>query len=192
MGIVSDAVQVLRRDGLIVYPTETVYGLGADALSEYAVHRVYEVKARPMGKPMSVAVSDEDMIAAIAHVSDAAWEFIRTFLPGPVTVVLPVKSCLPAVLSGGTGTIGIRMPDHAVTREIIDELDAPITSTSANLSGTPAPLSKEQVNVPYDLFIEGGNLSGTPSTVVDLESRQILRPGENIEQIAAYLRMLEE
>ncbi len=103
MSIVSDAVKVLRRDGLIVYPTETVYGLGADALSDYAVQRVYEVKGRPMGKPISVAVSDEEMIGAIAEVSDEAWKFIRTFLPGPVTVVLPVKSCLPPVLSGGTG-----------------------------------------------------------------------------------------
>ncbi|WAI01335.1 L-threonylcarbamoyladenylate synthase [Methanogenium organophilum] len=191
MSIVSDAVQVLRRDGLIVYPTETVYGLGADALSEYAVHRVYEIKNRPMGKPISVAVSDEDMMAAIADVSDEAWEFIRTFLPGPVTVVLPVKSCLPSVLSGGTGKIGIRMPNNTVTREIIDELDAPITATSANLSGTPAPVTKEQVNVPYDLFIEGGELSGTPSTVVDFESRQILRPGDDIERIAAFFRTLE-
>ena len=191
MSTVTDAVRVLRRDGLIVYPTETVYGLGADALSEYAVHRVYEVKGRPMGQPISVAVSDEEMIDAIAHVSDEAREFIREFLPGPVTVLLPVKSCLPSILSGGTGKIGIRMPDNAVARAIIDELDAPITSTSANISGTPAPVTKEEVNVPYDLFIEGGNLSGTPSTIVDLESRQILRPGADIERIAAFLRTLE-
>ncbi len=191
MSIVSDAVRVLRRDGLIVYPTETVYGLGADALSDYAVHRVFEVKGRPLGKPISVAVSDEDMIGAIAEVSDEAWEFIRTFLPGPVTIVLPVKRCLPPVLSGGTGMIGIRMPQNQITCEIIAELDAPITATSANLSGTMAPVSKEQVNVTYDLFVEGGELSGTPSTVVDLGARQILRPGEDIERIAAYLSNLE-
>lgn len=191
MSVVSDAVTVLRRDGLIVYPTETVYGLGADALSDYAVHRVYEVKQRPVGKPISVAVSDEDMMFAIAEISDEAWEFIRTFLPGPVTVVLPVKSCLPPVLSGGTGMIGIRMPQNKITCDIIAELDAPITATSANLSGTMAPVSKEQVNVPYDLFIEGGELSGTPSTVVDLAARSILRAGDDMERIAAFLRTLE-
>ncbi|KAF1075422.1 Threonylcarbamoyl-AMP synthase [Methanogenium sp. MK-MG] len=152
---------------------------------------MYEVKGRPLGKPISVAVSDEEMMAAIAEVSDEAWEFIRTFLPGPVTVVLPVKSCLPPVLSGGTGKIGIRMPRDQITRDIIAELDAPITATSANISGTMAPVSKEQVNVTYDLFIEGGELSGTPSTVVDLEARQILRPGDDIEKIAAYIRNLE-
>ncbi len=89
--------------------------------------------------------------------------------------------------------IGIRMPDNQVTRDIIAELDAPpITATSANTSGTPAPpVSKEQVNVAYDLFVDGGDLSGTPSTVVDLEARRILRPGDDIERIAAYLRDLE-
>jgi len=191
MSIVTDAVKVLRRDGLIVYPTETVYGLGADALSEYAVHRVYEVKGRPLGKPVSVAVSDEEMMGTIAKISDEAWEFIRAFLPGPVTVVLPVKSCLPPVLSGGTGMIGIRMPKNQITRDIIAELDAPITGTSANLSGMMPPVTKEQVNVTYDLFVEGGELSGTPSTVVDLGARQILRPGDDIERIAAFIRNLE-
>jgi L-threonylcarbamoyladenylate synthase len=191
MSIVTDAVRVLRRDGLIVYPTETVYGLGADALSDYAVHRVYEVKGRPVGKPTSVAVSDEEMMGAIAFISDEAWEFIRTFLPGPVTVVLPVKKCLPPVLSGGTGMIGIRMPRNKITCDIIAELDAPITATSANLSGTLPPVSKEQVNITYDLFVDGGELSGTPSTVVDLAARQILRPGDDLERIAAYLKNLE-
>ena len=191
MSIVTDAVRVLRRDGLIVFPTETVYGLGADALSDYAVHRMYEVKGRPVAKPTSVAVSDEEMMGSIAKVSDEAWEFIQSFLPGPVTIVLPVKSCLPPVLSGGTGMIGIRMPKNKITCEIIAELDAPITATSANLSGTMAPISKEQVNVTYDLFVDGGELSGTPSTVVDLEARQILRPGADIERIAAYLKNLD-
>lgn len=191
MSIVTDAVKVLRRDGLIVYPTETVYGLGADALSDYAVQRVYEVKGRPLGKPISVAVSDEEMMGAIAKISDEAWEFIREFLPGPVTLILPVKKCLPPVLSGGTGMIGIRMPTNPITREIIAELDAPITATSANLSGTTPPVSREQVNVTYDLFVDGGELSGTPSTVVDLGARQILRPGDDLQRIATYLRNLE-
>jgi len=190
MSVVSDAVTVLRRDGLIVYPTETVYGLGADAFSDYAVHRVYEVKQRPEGKPISVAVSDEGMLATLAEVSDEAWEFIRAFLPGPVTVLLPVKGCLPPVLSGGTGLVGIRMPQNKIIQDIIVELDAPITSTSANISGTVAPATKEQVNVPYDLFIEGGTLSGTPSVVVDIAARKILRPGDNMEAIAAFLKKL--
>ncbi|MBR5450312.1 MAG: Sua5/YciO/YrdC/YwlC family protein, partial [Methanocorpusculum sp.] len=92
---IEKAVSVLSRDGLVVYPTETVYGLGADALSEPAVIKVFESKQRLLGKPISVAVSDLEMIYGIAYVDEFAEEFIDRFLPGPVTVVLPVKSSLP-------------------------------------------------------------------------------------------------
>jgi len=185
------AVSVLNRDGLVVYPTETVYGLGADALSDAAVHRVYEVKKRPLSKPISVAVSDTEMLAAVARPDDAAWEFIETFLPGPVTVIVPAKSCLPPVLTGGTGDIGIRMPDHPVALELIATFDAPITATSANLSGRPSPATREEVTVVYDYMIDVGGLPGTPSTVVDLINRQILRPGADLERIAQFLRDME-
>ena len=188
---IEEAVTVLHRDGLVVYPTETVYGLGADALSDHAVHRVYEVKGRPLGKPISVAVCDTEMLAAVAAPDDAAWEFIEAFLPGPVTVVVPVKSCLPPILSGGTGDIGIRMPDHPVALELIAAFDAPITATSANLSGKPSPTTREEVTVVYDFMIDVGGLPGTPSTVVDLIGRQILRPGAEIERIAQFLRDME-
>jgi L-threonylcarbamoyladenylate synthase len=106
MDPIDMAVKVLQRDGLVVYPTETVYGLGADALSEDAVMKVYEAKNRPVGKPISVAVSDMEMLRAVAVVDDAARAFIERFLPGPVTVILPAKSCLPEVLTGGTGSSG--------------------------------------------------------------------------------------
>lgn len=188
---IDKAVSVLSRDGLVVYPTETVYGLGADALSDAAVHRVYEVKKRPLGKPVSVAVSDMEMLGAIAAPDEAAWSFIEAFLPGPVTVVVPAKSCLPPVLTGGTGDIGIRMPDHPVALELIAAFDAPITATSANLAGRPSPTTREEVTVVYDFMIDVGGLPGTPSTVVDLTTRQILRPGADLEQIAQFLRDME-
>ena len=86
--------------------------------------------------------------------------------------------------------VGIRIPQNKIIQDIIVELDAPITSTSANISGTVAPATKEEVNVPYDLFIEGGSLSGTPSVVVDIGARKILRPGDNMEAIAAFLKTL--
>jgi L-threonylcarbamoyladenylate synthase len=186
--VIEKAVRVLARDGLVVYPTETIYGLGADALSEIAVYKVYESKQRPMGKPISVAVSDIEMIYGIAYVDEFAERFIRKFLPGPVTVVLPVKSCLPSDLSGGTGTIGIRYPDHAVAQAIIAELDSPITSTSANISGEVSPVTSDQVNVPHDYLIDGGKLPGTPSTVIDLAAGKIERPGAMLDEIAAFLK----
>ena len=185
---IEKAVSVLLRDGLVVYPTETVYGLGADALSEPAVLKVFEAKQRLLGKPISVAVSDLEMIYGIAYVDEFAEEFIDRFLPGPVTVVLPVKNSLPGDMSCGTGTIGIRFPDHPLALALISELDSPITSTSANISGEISPVNPGQVNVPHDYFIEDGSLPGTPSTVVNLETRKIERPGAMLDEVAEFIR----
>ncbi len=191
MDKIQEAVSVLHRDGIIVYPTETVYGLGADALSEHAIHRVYEVKQRLLSKPMSVAVSDIEMLNVVARVGEEEEKFVKKFLPGPVTVVLPSTSCLPEVLTGGTGLIGVRMPDHEIALAIIREFDTPITSTSANISGREPPVRFDQVTVVYDLFVDGGTLSGTPSTVVDLVHRQILRAGARVEEIGQYLSKMD-
>lgn len=186
--MVEKAVRVLSHDGLVVYPTETIYGIGADALSENAIYKVYEAKQRPMWKPISVAVSDVDMIYGIAHVDDFAERFIQKFLPGPVTGVLPVKNCLPPELSSGTGMIGIRYPEHAVAKAIIEKFDSPITSTSANLSGAISPVTADQVNVPHDFLIDNGKLPGVQSTVVDLIARRIERPGAMLKEVATFLK----
>ncbi|HOI58258.1 MULTISPECIES: L-threonylcarbamoyladenylate synthase [unclassified Methanoculleus] len=191
MNSIDMAVKVLSRDGLIVYPTETVYGLGADALSEDAVMRVYEAKNRPLGKPVSVAVSDMEMLCAVAVVDEAARAFIDRFLPGPVTVVLPAKSCLPEVLTGGTGLIGIRWPENEIAIAIIARFDTPITATSANMSDDIPPVRPEEVSVPYDYLVDGGELPGTPSTVVDLTTRRILRKGAEWEAVEAFLETLQ-
>src|SRR5512137_2898071 len=110
MDIIDKAVSVLMHDGTIIYPTETVYGLGADALSDEAILKVYEAKQRPLSMPVSIAVSDPDMLHAVARVDPAVEPFLDMFLPGPVTVVLTARNCVPSVLTGGTGLIGIRMP----------------------------------------------------------------------------------
>ncbi|HJJ42217.1 MAG TPA: L-threonylcarbamoyladenylate synthase [Methanocorpusculum sp.] len=182
------AVKVLSRDGLVVYPTETVYGLGADALSENAVYKVYEAKRRLMGKPISIAVSDIEMIYGVAHIDDFAERFINKFLPGPVTVVLPSKNILPEDLTGGTKTIGIRYPDNAIALELISKFDSPITSTSANISGEVSPITAEMVNVVHDYLIDGGKTAGIPSTVVDLENKNIIRAGAMVDEVASFIR----
>ena len=188
--IIHQAVKVLGRDGLVVYPTDTIYGLGADALSEYAIERVYEAKMRPRSMPVSVAVSDIEMLGAIARVDSVADAFVDRFLPGPVTVVLKAKSCLPTILTGGSGLIGVRIPDHPVPLAIIRELDAPITATSANIHGAADPVTVNDVHVPHDFLIDGGRLPGTPSTVVDLVNRTVVRAGAEIEEVGAFLRDL--
>lgn len=185
---IEKAVRILSRDGLVAYPTETVYGLGADALSEVAVRKVYEAKKRLLGKPVSVAVCDIEMIYAVAEVDNFAERFIDKFLPGPVTVVLPVKNILPGDLSGGTGYIGIRYPDHTLATKLISEFDSPITSTSANISGNVSPVTAAQVDVACDYVIDGGKLPGTPSTVINLHTKKIERAGAMIEEIANFVK----
>jgi L-threonylcarbamoyladenylate synthase len=187
MDIVERAVQVLRRDGIIVYPTETVYGLGGDAFSDEGLLRVYEAKGRPLGKPISIAVSDTDMLCAVACADDPALEFIGRFLPGPVTVILEARSCIPPLLTGGTGRIGVRIPAHEMALAIIAGFDSPITATSANISGEKDPVRPGDVRVPYDLLVDGGVLPGVPSTVVDLVDRRILRRGTLADEVAVFL-----
>ena len=190
MDQIDTAVRVLSRDGLIVYPTETVYGLGADALSEDAVLKVYAVKGRPLSKPISIAVSDMDMLGAVAVVDEAARAFIKRFLPGPVTVILPVKSCLPEIITGGTGLVGIRWPAHEIALAIIARLDSPITATSANVSGEIPPTRPEDVYIHSDYLVDGGELPGTPSTVVDLTTLRVLRKGAEWEAVEEFLKTL--
>jgi L-threonylcarbamoyladenylate synthase len=188
MEIVERAVQVLRRDGIIAYPTDTVYGLGGDAFSDDAVLRVYEAKGRPLGKPISVAVSDTEMLCAIARADDFALDLIGRFLPGPVTVILEARSCIPPLLTGGTGRIGVRIPAHDLALRIIRGLDSPITATSANISGGKDPASPDEIRVPYDLLVDGGALPGLPSTVVDLVERRILRQGALSDEVDDFMR----
>lgn len=185
---IQEAVKVLHRDGLVVYPTDTIYGLGADALSDEAVAAVYEAKHRLLSMPVSIAVSDYDMLQALAVVTPVAERFIEAFLPGPFTVVLKAKKLLPAVLTGGTGLIGIRIPAHPIALELLRQFDGPITATSANLSGGKDPVTINDVHVRYDMLIDAGRLTGVPSTVVDLVEMRMLRPGERAEEAAAFLR----
>jgi len=187
MDIVEKAVSILMHDGIVVYPTETVYGLGADAFSDEAIMKIYEAKHRPLGMPISIAVSDFDMLAAVAHVEPWMETFIQSFLPGPVTVVLAARNCIPDILTGGTGMIGIRIPAHPLAQQLIERFDSPITATSANLHGAKDPQVPDECTVPYELLIDGGRLPGTPSTVVDLPSRQILRAGAQVDKIATFL-----
>lgn len=190
MSILDKAVSVLMHDGLVVYPTETVYGLGADAFSDEAILKVYEAKKRPLAMPISIAVSDMDMLYAVARVEQKEEAFLTTFLPGPVTVVLPARKSVPPVLTGGTGLIGIRMPAHDLALQLIAKFDAPITATSANLHGAKNPVIPGECTVPYEFLIDGGRLSGTPSTVVDLVEKRILRAGTDIDRVAKFLLTL--
>nr|WP_319375010.1 L-threonylcarbamoyladenylate synthase [uncultured Methanoregula sp.] len=190
MDIIEKAVSILMHDGLVVYPTETVYGLGADAFSDEAIDRVYEAKKRPISMPISIAVSDFEMLCAVAHIRPEMQDFIEKFLPGPVTVILPSRNSVPEILTGGTGMIGIRIPSHEKALRLIERFDGPITATSANLHGSKDPQTPDECTVPRELLIDGGRLPGTPSTVVDLAGLRIVRRGAEAEKVEHYLSTL--
>jgi L-threonylcarbamoyladenylate synthase len=192
MDQVREAARILQRDGLVVYPTDTIYGLGADAFSEEAILRVFEAKQRPLGNPISIAVADREMIDGVARVDRAAEFLIDRLLPGPVTLVLPAKKTISGLLTGGTKMIGIRYPRHPVALALISCLDSPITATSANVSGAKDPVTADECNVPYDFLIDGGRLPGTPSTVVDTVSRRVIRAGAELNEVLALLTALDE
>jgi len=184
-GTVEDAVCVLEAGGVIVYPTETVYGLGAGIFSEKGIKRIYEIKGRSFAKPVSIAVSSFRMIEEVAYLDESTREIIEKILPGPVTVLLKKREVVPARLGAGSDLIGIRFPDHKKALVIIKSV-GPITSTSANISGEKDPLSVDEVEVEADLVVDGGKCKyGVSSTIVDLCKMRILRRG------AGYMKVLE-
>jgi len=183
------ALAVLRKGGLVIYPTETCYGIGGDATNLKAVKKVLEFKGSREGKPISVAVSDKEMAKKYVVINKTADNLYREFLPGPLTVVSKSKGKTIRVLEASKGTLGIRIPKYPLVIKIIKEFGRPITSTSANTSGKKTPYclkdvlkytSKKKLEL-IDLFLDGDNLSfHLPSTVVDttLNEPAILRRGE--------------
>ena len=181
---VSRAVEVLRADGVIIYPTDTVYGLGCDITAKTAIDRVRQIKGRDAKKPMSFVCSDLTNISRYARVSNFAYRILKRFLPGPYTFVLPATKETPRILRSKQKTVGIRIPDHGLTHALVDELGSPILSTSANRSEQEVltdPLQLEaELGWRVDLILECGQLPVLPSTVVSLvgDAIRILREGE--------------
>ena len=178
------AVQTLRRGGLIAFPTDTVYGLGCHAFHETAVLRIFEVKGRPpdQGLPLLLATV-EDMERVAVDIPELAWKLAYRFWPGGLTLVLKKAPQVPDVVSGGSDTVALRVPNHAVPRALAQGLEAPIVGTSANLSGQPSPTTlrgvKSQLGSRVDLVLAGRCRLGVESTVLDLSgpSLRLLRPG---------------
>lgn len=169
------AADILRRGGLVAVPTETVYGLAANGLDEAAVKTIFQAKGRPENKPISLFVADIAAAERFCHVTDAARALAR-FWPGPLTVILKRKSCVPDVITAGGEGVGIRVPDDGTVLELLRSLDFPLTGTSANLSGEPAAVSGAQAMGIFsgrvDAVLDGGVCpGGVPSTVVDLTGK---------------------
>jgi L-threonylcarbamoyladenylate synthase len=192
--IVAQAVAVLKNGGLMVYPTETVYGLGVDATSELALDKLWAFKGERGDKPVLVAVADREMAEKYVELSDLSKKVTQKYWPGAVAVVASSKNLVAKKAQGQTETLGVRNPDNKMMLEIIATLGRPITSTSANISGatTARSLAEFKVTVPkerqglIDLFIDAGELPlRSPSTIVDTtgEEVKILRQGEMVVEI---------
>ena len=182
---VRRGAEVIRAGGLVAFPTETVYGLGADALSSSAVARIFEAKERPRGNPLIVHVAGADALESVAsHVPPRARDAAARFWPGPLTLVLPRASAVPLITTGGLDTVATRVPSHPVARALIEASDRPIAAPSANRSGRPSPTRAEHVREDLDgrieLILDGGPTPvGVESTVLDMtaEPPMLLRPG---------------
>lgn len=179
------AASIIRGGGLVAFPTETVYGLGADAMNENAVRRIYEAKGRPADNPCIVHVDSRKMLDRIAGgVADKADRLIERFWPGPLTLVFERKSEVAPSVSAGLSTVAVRMPANRIALELISVSNSPIAAPSANISGRPSPTCASHVlddlDERVDLVLDGGTTNiGIESTVLDLtvEPPLILRPG---------------
>jgi len=181
---IEKGVKILQKGGVIAFPTDTVYGLGADAFNSTAVERIYEIKNRPKHRQLPLLIADVERLTTLADpIPEIAWFLARRFWPGGLTLVLPKTDSLPVYLASGP-TIAIRVPDHPACLAIIQHLGNPIIGTSANISDQPAALTAEEVGQQLggkiDFIINGGKCpGGKESTVVDVtrESPRILRQG---------------
>jgi L-threonylcarbamoyladenylate synthase len=182
---IRTAAKLIKNGGLVAFPTETVYGLGADALNADAVLDLYKAKNRPLDNPPIVHVCDlKDVYLLVEEVSNDAEKLMRAFWPGPLTLIFKHSRIVPEVTVAGLNTIAIRMPRHRIALELIRESDCPISAPSANLAGKPSPTSAEHVLQDLDGRIDavldaGPTFFGVESTVLDMtvDPPQVLRPG---------------
>lgn len=183
---IADADAALRRGGVIVFPTETLYGLGADALDSTAVEKIFQLKGRDFAQPIPALVADREMLdSLVAEVSPLTEKLIARFWPGPLTIVLPARRNFPGQLMNSTGGVGVRISSHPIATELVRMLGRPLTATSANPTGKSAARTVGEARDYFaghiDIFVDGGELtSKSGSTVVEIKgnSLTIIREGE--------------
>lgn len=195
----EEAARILRAGGLVAFPTETVYGLGANGLDANACKKIYEAKGRPSDNPLILTIGDiSGLYPIVGRVTENAEKIIDAFWPGPITLVLPKEDCVPMEVTGGLDTVAVRFPSNAVARELIKTAGIPVAAPSANSSGKPSPTRASHVefdlNGKIDMIIDGGPADwGLESTILDVSVDRpvLLRPGavtkEMIEEIVGEI-----
>jgi L-threonylcarbamoyladenylate synthase len=182
--VLQHASDVLRTGGLVAFPTDTLYALGANALDPEAIERVFTIKGRHHAKPLSVLVGSVEAASVLCDVSQEIRAVMQTFWPGPLTIVVKASSRIPSVLTAATGTVGLRMPAGTVALGLLAAFGGPIIGTSANKAGGPDPADaktvQRAVGGQIDLLLDGGRVAlGVPSTLIDCTQTpaRILREG---------------
>ena len=181
---ILSAGEIIKEGGLVVFPTETVYGLGADGLSSAAVQKIFEAKGRPSDNPLILHVADVEAAERIGEINASARKIMEKFWPGPITVIVAKKDIVPESVTAGLDTVAIRMPENETARKLIKAAGTPIAAPSANLSGKPSPTAfrhaLDDMEGRVDMIIDGGDCDiGIESTVIDTTTDipTILRPG---------------
>jgi L-threonylcarbamoyladenylate synthase len=185
---ITSAANTIKAGGIIAYPTETVYGVGALALKKSTVENVIALKQMASVKPISLAVSNFTMLEAVAFVEDV--DLLHQLLPGPITVLLRKKDIVPDILTAGTNLVGIRFPSHKVAQALIDSVGAPITSTSANITSAQPAKSARDVKIRVSCVLDGGKAILGPSTIIDLVNHIVVRRGAGYDTVFEKTKIL--
>ena len=192
----GEPAKIIKNGGLVIFPTETVYGIGTNGLDKNAIKKLYSVKQRPLNKPISLLVNNINMIETVAkNITDLEYALIQKFFPGPLTIILEKKEIVPDILTAGSNTIGIRMPANNIALKLIDYAGVPIATPSANISGKPSGTNVEDImkdfNTKVDCFIDDGpSQIGLASTIVKVVDGvpHILRQGSiSIDEINSVI-----
>ena len=190
--MLKKAAKLIKQGEIVVFPTETVYGIGTNGLDENAVKKLYEVKQRPLNKPISLLVSNMEMVNLIAKdITDVEYRIMQKFFPGPLTIILKKKEIVPDIVTAGQDTVGVRVPGGEIARKLVEIANVPIAAPSANITGEPSGTNLQEIKKYFDgkadYFIDGGESElGVSSTIVQVidDEIQILREGSiTLEQI---------
>ena len=195
--MIEEASELIKQGKIVIFPTETVYGIGTNGLNGNAVKRLYEVKQRPLNKPISLLISNMEMVDLIAKdITETEYKIMKNFFPGPLTIILKKKDIVPDIVTAGQDTVGVRMPRGEVARKLVELAGVPIAAPSANISGEPSGTNLQEIMKHFDgkvdYCIDGGNSElGLASTIVKVIDGEpiILRQGSiTLEQINKILK----
>jgi L-threonylcarbamoyladenylate synthase len=195
------ARRLLREGEVVAFPTDTVYGVGANAFERFAVRQIFELKKRPPDKALPVFIAHVNDLNLVArNVPNQAWRLLQKFWPGALTVVLPKVAALPDIVTAGGETVAVRIPDHPVCRDLVIQVGRPLAVTSANISGQPTPNTAQgvaqQLGPALPLVLDGGpSPSARPSTIIDLSvtPARLLRQGDlSLADLRQFLPDLSE